>query len=242
MKRNILFAFIAAGLAGIPACDTIENEDVAIEYRETEELVDLGDEETVEMDETVSIIVKFEDDAGGFSITEEDLEPVLVWDFDAEECELDADGLRTCTVDGFPPGAYSVEFYEVEGKRTPYSTLLVLDEPGLEETLFAYYMPVSTLTSKDLFFAHPNADGELISPARLVPAVENHEVIGWKVYGLRDGHPMLEFGVRNGDIITAFNEEPIGSISELMELGADEVPVMGLSVIRHGEEIELVSD
>ncbi|MBL4683645.1 MAG: hypothetical protein JKY37_03570 [Nannocystaceae bacterium] len=76
----------------------------------------------------------------------------------------------------------------------------------------------------------------LARSARMVPDIRDQEIIGFKLYGIRDGSVPKLLGFKNGDLITSVGGKTLGSVGAVMEVygslrTTDEVEV---TLIRKG--------
>ena len=82
----------------------------------------------------------------------------------------------------------------------------------------------------------PVEDDELLDGYHRLPVSE-----GVLVVGVEPASPAVRAGLREGDIIIAFKNQPVASIDQLQRcLGATEIGVTSpITVVRHTQKIEL---
>ncbi len=77
---------------------------------------------------------------------------------------------------------------------------------------------------------------------RVVPAIQDGERRGFKLFGLAPGAPLWALGLRNGDLLTTFNGHPLGVEESVMETYTviREVDTLVIDFERRGEPRQIM--
>jgi hypothetical protein len=83
--------------------------------------------------------------------------------------------------------------------------------------------------------------GNHLRYARIVPAVEDGRVIGFKLFGIPRASPLGVLGFRNGDLVTHVNGQPLDSVQSAMETYSRLHPIdrIVVDVERNDESVRL---
>jgi hypothetical protein len=78
------------------------------------------------------------------------------------------------------------------------------------------------------------------SRARVVPSVENGEIVGLKLYGVRENSLPHAMGLENGDLVLAIDQTPLRHMGDLMEVyqRLNDRDEFSLEIVRQGRSIE----
>lgn len=90
----------------------------------------------------------------------------------------------------------------------------------------------------DQLMANPEALGR---SARVLPAVVNGAVVGFKLYAVRPGSVLARLGIVNGDVVTAVGGQPLDSLDHALDAygalrGASQVDI---AIVRRGRPLTL---
>lgn len=93
----------------------------------------------------------------------------------------------------------------------------------------------------DGFFADPTPYSRQV---RVVPAIEDGNAIGFKLFAVRPSSLFARLGLRNGDLVHAINGMSIPNLEKLLEVyqQLQQASRIELDITRRGKPVELVID
>ncbi|MCA9689431.1 MAG: hypothetical protein KC636_07460 [Myxococcales bacterium] len=87
-----------------------------------------------------------------------------------------------------------------------------------------------------------NNPEQLARQVRLIPTLEEGEVVGYKLYAIRPGSMVRALGFKNGDLIAAVNGTPLRSTSAALDMyrALRRASRFDVSIVRKGEPEQIV--
>lgn len=84
-------------------------------------------------------------------------------------------------------------------------------------------------------------DLSVLQTAYATPYFEDNEIKGFRIQSIEPTSPLLALGVKQGDIITKADNQPITSVAKAQEIlmGASTLDSLVISVLRNGSEVNL---
>lgn len=86
------------------------------------------------------------------------------------------------------------------------------------------------------------ADEQGVGPARVMPALRDGRMVGFKLYGIRAESLLGTLGLRSGDILVAINDISVTETAEVLRVfDGDRLPeFLDLTVQRSGQPLRIV--